>query len=65
MGPDILAFGVAEMQDLVFTPESKENGLGTMNSQRWEEMVRVMEEVELIRPGAVRPSSCFTLEFIR
>jgi len=64
MGPDILAFGVQEMQALVFTEEAKEKGLGTMNDERWSSLVNVMEEVEMIKPGSVNPADCYTLEFL-
>lgn len=64
MGMDILAFGVEEMKPLVFTPEVEKSGMGSMNSSRWEELVKVMEEVELIKPGAVPAAECYTTEFL-
>ncbi|MBI1290078.1 myristoyl transferase [bacterium] len=64
MGMDILAFGVGEMQGLVYTADAKASGLGTMTEARWTQMVSVMEEVNLIKKGAVNPRECFTTEFL-
>jgi NitT/TauT family transport system substrate-binding protein len=38
--------------------------LGTMTAERWETLVRQMEESESLRPGAVRADQAFTLEFL-
>jgi NitT/TauT family transport system substrate-binding protein len=64
MGLDILEFGVGEMQDLVYTDDAKASGLGTMTPDRWSGMVKVMEEVGLIKAGVVKPADCFTAEFL-
>jgi NitT/TauT family transport system substrate-binding protein len=64
MGMDILEFGVREMQQLVFNEDTAKSGLGTMTATRWQQMVEVMESVDLVRAGRVKPQECFTMEFL-
>ncbi len=63
MGMDILAFGVEQMQPLVFTESVTEKNLGAMTADRWQTLVQQMEELELIEKGEVSAASCYTTDF--
>jgi len=64
MGPDILQFGVEEMQAMTWQDPARRTGIGGMELARWQTLVATMEELGLIPAGAVRPEECFTTEFL-
>jgi hypothetical protein len=35
-----------------------------MNVDRWQKLVAQMEEINLIKPGSVKPEDCYDLSFL-
>lgn len=64
MPTDVLDFGVKELQSLCLPDHMQDSGIGTMNAARWETLVKQLEEIEVLQPGAVDPSSAYTTEFM-
>ena len=65
MGADILEFGVGEMQSMVYTDKEKKAGLGTMTDERWKTLLAQMEKMKQVKPGQVKPSACYTTQFLK
>lgn len=64
MPEDVLAFGVAELQQLCRPHDLPENQLGRMELDRWQTLVKQLEEIELIEPGVVKAEDAFTTKFL-
>ena len=64
MSLEALAFGVEALRPLVLDREAKREGLGAMSLERWRTLAEQLEELELIKPGAVDPQSAFTTRFL-
>lgn len=62
MSPAALEFGAKEMAPLC------QSAAGTVDCgmvlERWEELIRQIEEIEDIPAGSVKPSECFTMQFL-
>lgn len=63
MGMEILEFGVSELKPLVFTEESTKLGLGTMSAERWETLLKQLEDLKIVKAGGPAASTAFTLDF--
>lgn len=62
MSPAALEFGASAMASLC---KVADNGpLCTMTLERWQTLVRQIEEVDDIKPNSVKPEECFTTEFL-
>lgn len=59
-----LAYGVEALRPLVLDDVAKERGIGTMSLDRWQKLVSQLEELELIKPGAVDAEKAFTTKFL-
>lgn len=57
-----LAYGASAMAPLCQVGDGKP--LCDMTLERWQTLVRQIEEVEDIKPGSVTPEECFTTEFL-
>jgi len=64
MGTDILAFGAEELNELVFTDYTKENGFGHQNPEDWEKLISQMEELKLIDKDLIDPTDCYSNSFL-
>lgn len=64
MTAEALEFGAAELIALATPDPVSLDDLGLMTDQRWETLVAQMEEIELIKPGTVQASECYTLDFL-
>ena len=63
MSPAALEFGAAAMAPLCKVPDDV--GLCHMTLERWQTLVRQIEEVNDIKPGSVEPEACFTMQFLK
>jgi NitT/TauT family transport system substrate-binding protein len=64
MGMEILAYGVEQMQPLVFTEDTKSGGIGTMTADRWNTLLGQLEELKVVEPGKVKAEDAYTMEFL-
>jgi len=64
MPEDVLAFGVTELQALCRPNDLPEDQIGRMEAERWQTLVRQLEEIQLIDANAVQAESAFTTEFL-
>lgn len=62
MSPAALEYGAAAMAPLCQVSDGRE--VCDMTLERWQTLVRQIEEIEDIRPGSVKPEECFTTEFL-
>lgn len=60
----ILEFGAKELRSLCLPDGLAEREIGRMEPERWETLVRQLEEIEVIAPGAVKAGDAFTTEFL-
>ena len=65
MTEDALTYGSSELVKLAMPEPMTVAEVGTMNAERWQKLVTQMEEIELIKPGSVRPEDCYDLSFIK
>ena len=56
---DILDFGHAELQKLCTEPTDP--NFGTMSAERWQKLIKQMEDCGLIKENAVKAEQCFSL----
>jgi len=64
MTAEALQFGATELVALAMPEPMTLQDVGTMTAARWQELVLQMEQIELIKPGAVAAEDCFTLAFL-
>jgi len=64
MSLEALEYGVQALTPLVLDPVAKRDGLGSMSLERWKTLVEQLEDLELIKPGAVEPGTAFTTKFL-
>ncbi len=62
MSPDALAYGASAMAPLCQVGDGRP--LCDMTLERWQTLVRQIEEVDDIIPGSVKPEECFTTQFL-
>jgi len=62
MSPSALDFGASAMAPLCKV--AAHEPFCSMTLERWQTLVRQIEEVEDIKPGSVKPEECFTSEFL-
>lgn len=60
----VLEGGLASLDPLVRTPETRIEGIGVMSSARWSELTAQMVELGLLEAGAVDPDQAFTPRFL-
>ena len=65
MTQDTLAFGLDALLPLTLTPEVEIQGLGFMTLERWSVLVRQLEDLELIKAGALNPAEAFEVSFLK
>lgn len=58
MTPEALEFGGQQFSALS-KPSGEDSEIGSMTLERWQTLVKQMEELELIEAGSVRPEDCF------
>jgi NitT/TauT family transport system substrate-binding protein len=59
-----LQFGVEQMQPLCITAEVASREMGRMDSARWDQLVRQLEDLKLIDRSKVKASDCYTTKFL-
>ena len=59
-----LAYGVEALRPLVLDDVAKEHGIGTMSLKRWQKLAGQLEELDLLKPGAVDAKKAFTTKFM-
>ncbi len=64
MPVDVLTYGVKELQPLCRPNDLPEAEIGKMDAERWQTLVRQLEEIEAIKPNAVRAGAAFSTEFL-
>ena len=64
MGPEILQFGVDEMQAMTWLDPVKKSGIGDMTLARWSAFVDTMVALKLVTKERVKPAECFTRVFL-
>ncbi len=64
MGMDILDFGAKELQSMCLNDDSKSLGMGAMTAERWTTLVSQLEEIEAIKPGAVKAEQAWTADYL-
>lgn len=64
MTEEALQFGYDGLKKLALPDGFAVEQVGTMSSQRWETLVNQMTELDLVDPGKVRASDCFTTQFL-
>lgn len=64
MGPEILQFGVDEMQTMTWLDTAKKSGIGEMTLERWRAVVDTMAALKLVTKERVKPEECFTRAFL-
>ncbi|HWB14516.1 MAG TPA: ABC transporter substrate-binding protein [Pirellulales bacterium] len=53
MSLEALEYGVKALEPLAVDDTTREHGIGSMSIERWQTLTRQLEELELIKPGAV------------
>jgi len=64
MTQQALEFGSKELVALAMPEPLTVADVGGMSAQRWQTLVKQMEDVNLIKSGSVNPEDCFTLDFL-
>jgi len=64
MTREALEFGSKELVELAMPEPLALADVGVMSAERWQTLVKQMEDVKLIKSGAVKPEDCFTLDFL-
>ncbi|HEV7225353.1 MAG TPA: ABC transporter substrate-binding protein, partial [Pirellulales bacterium] len=64
MGLEALAFGVQALKPLVRDETAEKEGIGGMSLQRWRTLTEQLQELELLKPGAVDPEDAFSTKFL-
>ncbi|HXT57568.1 MAG TPA: ABC transporter substrate-binding protein [Pirellulales bacterium] len=64
MSLEALAFGVQALAPLVRDEEAEKQGIGGMSLERWRTLTEQLEELELLKPGAVDPEDAFSAKFL-
>lgn len=62
MSTAALAYGVEALKPLVLTEPTE--AIGEMTLDRWQTLVRQLEEMELVKPGTVSAEQAFTTKFL-
>ncbi len=65
MTQDALNYGSTELVKLAIPKSMTVADVGTMDAARWQKLVKQMEEIDLIKPGSVRPEDCYDLSFLK
>lgn len=61
----ILAYGVEVLRPLCFTDDVPAADFGRMTAERWDTLRVQLEELDIVRAGAVRTAELFTNDFLR
>ncbi len=64
MDLEILDYGARQLRPLCAAADSSAENLGAMELARWQQLVRQLEEVGSLQPGAVDPQQVFTIRFL-
>ncbi|HQU46239.1 MAG TPA: ABC transporter substrate-binding protein [Pirellulales bacterium] len=59
-----LAYGVKALRPLVLDDAARRHGIGAMSLGRWQKLAEQLEELELLKPGAVDVKQAFTTKFL-
>lgn len=65
MTAEALQFGAATMRDLAMPDEAGPESIGMMTQQRWKTLYDQLVALELVDPGKVDVTECFTLKFFK
>jgi len=64
MTAQALDFGSKELVQLAMPEPLTVADVGIMSAERWQTLVKQMEDVKLIKAGSVKPEDCFSLDFL-
>ena len=64
MTAEALQFGSTELVPLAVPEPMQVAELGKMEPDRWQTLITQMEQVQLLKPGAVKAEDCYTREFL-
>lgn len=64
MTSETLQYGVDKLRELAMPDAMKISDVGTMSDDRWQTLVRQMDELQPDEAGNVQPSQCYTLKFL-
>ena len=64
MSLEALAFGVQALKPLVRDETAEKEGIGGMSLERWRTLTEQLQELELLKPGAVDPEDAFSAKFL-
>lgn len=59
-----LRFGTAELRPLALPGDAEIESVGQMTAERWQTLVRQIDELDPSGAGAVRPEDCYSTEFL-
>ncbi|MBI2480086.1 MAG: ABC transporter substrate-binding protein [Planctomycetia bacterium] len=62
MSLEILDFGVQAMKDHCIEPDVEPESFGRMTADRWRTLVSQLEELKMLEPGVVEPTSLYLAE---
>ncbi len=64
MTQEALDYGATELVKLAMPEPMALNDVGVMSENRWQNLVSQMEQIDLIKPGSVKPEDCYDLSFL-
>ena len=64
MTAEAVQFGSTELVSLAVPEPMQVAELGKMEPDRWQTLITQMEQVQLLKPGAVKAEDCYTREFL-
>jgi NitT/TauT family transport system substrate-binding protein len=64
MTKEALTFGATELVKLAMPEPMTVNDVGVMEADRWQKLVTQLEQIDLIKPGSVKPEDCYDLSFL-
>lgn len=64
MTAEALEFGVQELRRLALPDDAPPASVGVMDPERWEQLVRQIDELDPGNAGKVRADACYTTEFL-
>jgi len=65
MTAEALEFGAATMRGLAMPDGASTETVGMMTSDRWNELFRQLEQLDLVDAGKVDVEECYTLDFLK
>lgn len=64
MTEEALQFGAETMRELAMPDAADPSSVGEMSKDRWDTLFKQLAELKLVSPKKVKPSDCYTLQFL-